>query len=273
MYKEPYYPEIQEVFKKEDKNKYTCYCRCDLPIDYDMFICTNPECMKIIERNLPDDEEIRSLIYAYYVKAQRHGGPFVQFILIVLYLLMIVSILLHAYNNFFEMRFYFKDAPFFGFANMEYSYAFSVLFLGLYLILYCKFYERIHLWKKLSIFLNHFFITYVIKYIIIITFIYKIFINGFIKKYKYNVMVSYLKYTPYGDMGLNRIDMINKWFAERGERDLNLTIFRIEIWFAVFIIALFIKDMGLFIVSKRVEKANEKIAEKLRQKSELKHEI
>lgn len=268
MYKEPYYPEIQEVFKKEDKNKYTCYCRCDLPIDYDMFICTNPECMKIIERNLPDDEEIRSLIYAYYVKAQRHGGPFVQFILIVFYLLMIVSILLQIYNI-FEMRFYFNTCR----RANELSYFFSMLFLGLYLILYYKFYERIHLWKKLSIFLNHFFITYVIKYIIIITFIYKIFINGFIKKYKYNVMVSHLKYTPYGDMGLNRIDMINKWFAERGERDLNLTIFRIEIWFAVFIIALFIKDMGLFIVSKRVEKANEKIAEKLRQKSELKHEI
>lgn len=271
MYKEPYYPEIQEVFKKEDKNKYTCYCRCDLPIDYDMFICTNPECMKIIERNLPDDEEIRSLIYAYYVKAQRHGGPFVQFILIVFYLLMIVSILLDIYNI-FEMRFYFIYFKTYHIVN-DLSYFFSMLFLGLYLILYYKFYERIHLWKKLSIFLNHFFITYVIKYIIIITFIYKIFINGFIKKYKYNVMVSRLKYTPYGDMGLNRIDMINKWFAERGERDLNLTIFRIEIWFAVFIIALFIKDMGLFIVSKRVEKANEKIAEKLRQKSELKHEI
>ncbi len=269
MYKEPYYPEIQEVFKKEDKNKYTCYCRCDLPIDYDMFICTNPECMKIIERNLPDDEEIRSLIYAYYVKAQRHGGPFVQFILIVFYLLMIVSILLQIYNSIFEMRFYFTTRH----RISELSYFFSMLFLGLYLILYYKFYERIHLWKKLSIFLNHFFITYVIKYIIIITFIYKIFINGFIKKYKYNVMVSHLKYTPYGDMGLNRIDMINKWFTERGERDLNLTIFRIEIWFAVFIIALFIKDMGLFILSKRVEKANEKIAEKLRQKSELKHEI
>lgn len=271
MYKEPYYPEIQEVFKKEDKNKYTCYCRCDLPIDYDMFICTNPECMKIIERNLPDDEEIRSLIYAYYVKAQRHGGPFVQFILIVFYLLMIVSILLDIYNI-FEMQFYFIYFKTYQIVN-DLSYSFSMLFLGLYLILYYKFYERIHLWKKLSIFLNHFFITYVIKYIIIITFIYKIFINGFIKKYKYNVMVSRLKYTPYGDMGLNRIDMINKWFAERGERDLNLTIFRIEIWFAVFIIALFIKDMGLFIVSKRVEKANEKIAEKLRQKSELKHEI
>lgn len=231
-------------------------CICSNFVDYDIFIC--PYCLSLIEENIPNDGRIRDKIDSAKLDFSAKTSRFDKFATIGVYILFIMLFLVDSRNELFIME-YCKNY------YSHYHRGFLAIGVKTYIIIlfFTCVYIKITYFKsveKLIKYLRQFFMFYVVKYILLVSFFYLIWIPKYIRPYIYD----YLKGAIFIKSGIHFHVFLFQNMFDKENWDINYFVFNLSLSIVYFLIFSLIIDIFYFVRRKQVEKFNAEIAEEIK---------
>ena len=234
-------------------------CICSNFVDYDIFIC--PYCLSLIEENIPNDGRIRDKIDSAKLNFSAKRDRFDKFYMINAYLIMFLFSLTDDCNELFIQN------------NAENYYTVhvfhTILAIGFYtfsiIMIFAYIYATVIHWfkpvRKLILYLKQFFIFYIVKYVLLIIFFFRMWIPEFIRPYTY----VYLKRMTFTKSNMRKNSLIlHKLIGGQGNLQIDHLIFNLCLIIIYILVCEFVKDIYLFVMCRQVKKFNAEIAEEIK---------
>ena len=234
-------------------------CICSNFVDYDIFIC--PYCLSLIEENIPNDGRIRDKIDSAKLNFSAKRDKFDEFYMINAYLIVFLFSLTDDRNELFIEN------------NAENYYTVhvfhTILAIGFYtlsiIMIFAYIYATVIHWfkpvRKLILYLKQFFIFYIVKYVLLIIFFFRMWIPEFIRPHTYD----YLKRMTFTKSNMRKNSLIlHKLIGGQGNLQIDHLIFNLCLIIIYILVCEFVKDIYLFVMCRQVKKFNAEIAEEIK---------